>query len=154
MTTRFCAKSRSPTLGGYSWPVPGRVWFTTVDEKSTADADFNDFDQATVAVAGKLYGDGGNVQMTARASMGPGRYRCAARLQAGAGSPHPTLRPSASPDFTIRRIPGAVRQARASGLHVLHLYDKLTLLTYSVLSHPFPGDLFCAPRLIIIPQVL
>jgi Zn-dependent metalloprotease len=52
------------TLGGYSWEKAGRIWFKTVSERLSSDADFNDFARATVAVAGELYGEGGNVQLT------------------------------------------------------------------------------------------
>jgi Zn-dependent metalloprotease len=49
-------------LGGRTWEVLGRVWYVTLTERLTPDADFHDFARATVDVAGELYGNGGPVQ--------------------------------------------------------------------------------------------
>ncbi|HEX7153168.1 MAG TPA: M4 family metallopeptidase [Thermoanaerobaculia bacterium] len=48
------------TIGGYSWEVLGRIWYVTLMECLTSDADFNDFARATVDVAGNDFG--GDVQ--------------------------------------------------------------------------------------------
>jgi hypothetical protein len=42
--------------------VLGRIWYATLTQRLTADADFNDFARATVDIAGELYGNGGRVQ--------------------------------------------------------------------------------------------
>jgi Zn-dependent metalloprotease len=87
-------------LGGYSWDIPGRIWFTTVDQQLTADADFNDFARATVAVAGTLYGEGGNVQETVAQAWALVGIGVPLRGKPStSGSPHPTLNPSARPDY-------------------------------------------------------
>jgi len=49
-------------LGGKTWEVLGRIWYVTLTERLTPDADFNDFARATVDIAGELYGNGGRVQ--------------------------------------------------------------------------------------------
>jgi Zn-dependent metalloprotease len=49
-------------LGGNTWEVLGRIWYATLTQRVTADADFNDFARATVDIAGELYGNGGRVQ--------------------------------------------------------------------------------------------
>lgn len=49
-------------LGGYSWEVLGRIWYATLTERLTADADFFDFAGATIDVAGELFSIGGRVQ--------------------------------------------------------------------------------------------
>ena len=50
------------SLGGNSWEVLGRIWYATLMERLTSNADFNDFARATVDIAGELYGNGGRVQ--------------------------------------------------------------------------------------------
>jgi Zn-dependent metalloprotease len=49
-------------LGGKTWEVLGRIWYTTLTQRLTADAGFDDFARATVDIAGELYGNGGRVQ--------------------------------------------------------------------------------------------
>ncbi|HEY6140683.1 MAG TPA: M4 family metallopeptidase [Thermoanaerobaculia bacterium] len=49
-------------LGGYSWEVLGRIWYVTLTERLTADADFFEFASATIDVAGELFSIGGRVQ--------------------------------------------------------------------------------------------
>ena len=49
-------------LGGNSWEVLGRIWYVTLTERLTSDAEFDDFARATVDIAGELYGNGGRVQ--------------------------------------------------------------------------------------------
>jgi Zn-dependent metalloprotease len=43
-------------IGGYSWEVLGRIWYTAVVERLTSDADFEDFAQATFDIAGEQHG--------------------------------------------------------------------------------------------------
>ena len=50
------------TLGGKTWEVLGRIWYVTLTERLKPEADFADFVQATVDIAGELYGNGGRVQ--------------------------------------------------------------------------------------------
>ena len=49
-------------LGGYTWEVLGRIWYTALTERLKPEADFADFTQATVDIAGELFGHGGGVQ--------------------------------------------------------------------------------------------
>lgn len=49
-------------LGGRTWEVLGRIWYRTLTERLTSDADFSDFTRATVDVAGEMFGNGGRVQ--------------------------------------------------------------------------------------------
>ncbi len=48
--------------GGETWPVLGRVWYETLTRHLAANAQFRDFAQSTVTVAGQLFGVGGDVQ--------------------------------------------------------------------------------------------
>ncbi|HYI08451.1 MAG TPA: M4 family metallopeptidase [Thermoanaerobaculia bacterium] len=54
------------TLGGKTWEVPGRIWYTVMIERLRPEADFADFTRATVDVAGELFGHGGHVQRVIR----------------------------------------------------------------------------------------
>jgi Zn-dependent metalloprotease len=49
-------------IGGNTWEVLGRIWYATLTQRLTSDADFNDFARATVDIAGELYGNGGPIQ--------------------------------------------------------------------------------------------
>jgi Zn-dependent metalloprotease len=49
-------------LGGNSWDVLGRIWYATLTQRLTFDADFSDFARATVDIAGELFSNGGRVQ--------------------------------------------------------------------------------------------
>jgi Zn-dependent metalloprotease len=49
-------------IGGKTWEVPGRIWYVALTERLKPEADFADFVQATVDIAGQLYGNGGRVQ--------------------------------------------------------------------------------------------
>ena len=51
-------------LGGETWHVLGRIWYVALTERLKPEADFADFTQATVDIAGELYGHGGGVQRT------------------------------------------------------------------------------------------
>lgn len=52
------------TLGGKTWEVLGRIWYTALTDRLKPEADFADFTRATVDIAGELYGNGGHVQRT------------------------------------------------------------------------------------------
>ena len=49
-------------IGGTTWPVLGRVWYDTLTTRLQPDAKFRDFAQATIAMAGDLFGPDGRVQ--------------------------------------------------------------------------------------------
>ena len=49
-------------LGGRTWEVLGRIWYVALTDRLRPEADFADFVQATVDIAGELYGNGGKVQ--------------------------------------------------------------------------------------------
>jgi len=51
-------------IGGKTWEVLGRIWYAALTERLKPEADFADFVQATVDIAGELYGNGGHVQRT------------------------------------------------------------------------------------------
>ncbi|HYI09740.1 MAG TPA: M4 family metallopeptidase [Thermoanaerobaculia bacterium] len=50
------------TLGGWTWEVLGRIWYTAVTDRLRPDATFADFTRATVDIAGELFGNGGRIQ--------------------------------------------------------------------------------------------
>jgi Zn-dependent metalloprotease len=50
------------TLGGDTWNVLGRIWYAALTERLRPEADFADFVQATVDIAGELYGHGASIQ--------------------------------------------------------------------------------------------
>jgi Zn-dependent metalloprotease len=49
-------------IGGKTWEVLGRIWYVALTDRLKPEADFADFVQATVDIAGELYGNGGRVQ--------------------------------------------------------------------------------------------
>ena len=49
-------------IGGFTWDVPGWIWYLVLTERLRPDADFPDFARATVDIAGERYGNGGAVQ--------------------------------------------------------------------------------------------
>ncbi len=54
----------STALGGFTWITAGRIWYAVLTARLLPTASFQDFALATVAVAGQLYGTGGQVQTT------------------------------------------------------------------------------------------
>ena len=78
-------------LGGKTWDVLGRVWYAALTGRLRPEADFADFVQATVDIAGELYGNGGKVQrVIAEAWSDVGLFV----LHVGCASPHiPIKRP-------------------------------------------------------------
>jgi Zn-dependent metalloprotease len=55
----FLAATR---LGGYSWLVVGKIWYRVLTQHLFPAAQFQDFANATVLVAGQIFGVGGQVQ--------------------------------------------------------------------------------------------
>ena len=53
-------------LGGYSWTVAGPIWYEAAIHRLSARSQFQDCANATVAVAGELYGEGGQGQQIVR----------------------------------------------------------------------------------------
>jgi Zn-dependent metalloprotease len=50
------------TVGGTSWSGVGKVWYVTLTQHLDPNAQFRDFANATVNVAGQLFGNGSRVQ--------------------------------------------------------------------------------------------
>jgi hypothetical protein len=79
----------------------GRIWYETLTQRLTSDADFSDFARATVDIAGELYGNGGRVQRAvadAWSSVG-----LAVPLF---GAPRiPVKRPAERPAAAVRMLP-------------------------------------------------
>jgi Zn-dependent metalloprotease len=72
-------------LGGKTWDVLGRIWYVALTERLRPEAAFVDFVQATVDIAGELYGNGGKVQrVVAEAWSDVGLFV----LHVGCASPH------------------------------------------------------------------
>ena len=46
-------------IGGHAWEKAGRIWYAALTERLQPDSDFNAAAEATVEVAGELFGDGG-----------------------------------------------------------------------------------------------
>ena len=62
-------------LGGNTWDVLGRIWYVALTDRLRPEADFADFVQATVDIAGELFGMGGKVQrIVAEAWSGVGLF--------------------------------------------------------------------------------
>ena len=53
-------------MGGYAWEKAGRIWYATLTEHLRPFSEFLDAAEATVAVAGELFGDGGQEQEQVR----------------------------------------------------------------------------------------
>ena len=49
-------------IGGKTWEVPGKIWYAALIDRLRPDAGFADFVQATIDIAGEMYGRGGRVQ--------------------------------------------------------------------------------------------
>ena len=50
-------------IGGAAWEKPGRIWYVTLTEGLRSRSEFQEAAEATVEVAGKLFGDGGDEQV-------------------------------------------------------------------------------------------
>lgn len=55
-------------LGGHAWEKAGRIWYTTLTHSLRPDSEFAAAGEATVAVAGELFGEGGLEQRAVRAA--------------------------------------------------------------------------------------
>ena len=53
-------------MGGYAWEKAGRIWYVTLTEQLRPFSEFLDAAEATVTVAGKLFGDGSQEQEQVR----------------------------------------------------------------------------------------
>jgi Zn-dependent metalloprotease len=99
-------------LGGNTWDVLGRVWYVALTDRLRPEADFADFVQATVDIAGELYGNGGKVQrIIAEAWSDVGLFV----LHVGCDSKHiPIKKPRQRPTAVIaaRTLPSRRRPAR------------------------------------------
>ena len=49
-------------IGGKTWEQLGPIWYVALTQRLKPEADFLDFVQATVDIAGELYGKGGRIQ--------------------------------------------------------------------------------------------
>ena len=49
-------------IGGKTWEVLGRIWYVALTDRLWPEADFADFTQATIDIAGEIYGRGSKVQ--------------------------------------------------------------------------------------------
>ena len=49
-------------IGGKTWEVLGRIWYSALTGRLRPEADFADFTRATVDIAGELYGNAGSIQ--------------------------------------------------------------------------------------------
>jgi Zn-dependent metalloprotease len=55
-------------VGGFSWQVVGPIWFQTLTQELSPKSQFQDFADATVRVAGRLFGRGGAVETALRSA--------------------------------------------------------------------------------------
>jgi Zn-dependent metalloprotease len=53
-------------IGGYAWEKAGRIWYVTLTERLRPFSEFPDAAEATVTVAGELFGDGSQEQEQVR----------------------------------------------------------------------------------------
>jgi Zn-dependent metalloprotease len=53
-------------IGGNAWDSAGHIWYETLTRNTGSRARFQDFAEATVGVAGRLYGPSSNEQVTVR----------------------------------------------------------------------------------------
>jgi Zn-dependent metalloprotease len=56
------------SLGGFAWEKAGKIWYVTLKDKLNANSDFYAAAQATIDVAGDLYGENGVEQQAVRQS--------------------------------------------------------------------------------------
>jgi Zn-dependent metalloprotease len=57
-------------IGGETWPVLGRIWYATLLSNVKADTQFQDFANATVAMAGKLFSSDDRIRNVVRDAWG------------------------------------------------------------------------------------
>ncbi|HEY2321279.1 MAG TPA: M4 family metallopeptidase [Thermoanaerobaculia bacterium] len=91
-------------IGGETWPVLGRVWYETLTKHLGANAQFRDFAQATVTVAGQLAGIGSDVQRAiAKAWSDVGLTVRLRSIAASKWRRRPPSRPSSRASYPARK---------------------------------------------------
>jgi len=91
-------------LGDYTWKVVGRIWYETLLLGMFPQAGFQDFANATVAMAGTKYGVGGQVQtIIANAWSGVGLPVPSTLLKPGGGNAVPAPKWRDRPAAAIAR---------------------------------------------------
>jgi Zn-dependent metalloprotease len=55
-------------IGGYAWEKAGRIWYVTLTERLKPQSEFQEAAEATVEVAGNLFGTGGDEQDKVRSA--------------------------------------------------------------------------------------
>lgn len=55
-------------IGGNAWEKPGQIWYQTLTQHLGANSQFQEAAEATVLVAGELFGDGGDEQQAVRSA--------------------------------------------------------------------------------------
>jgi Zn-dependent metalloprotease len=99
-------------LGGFTWVVAGRIWYRVLTEKLFPAAQFADFALATVAMAGELYGAGGQVQTTIADAWSAVGLPVPPRLSKRTAVKPP--RPANRPVRPVRRLRGEWRERKAA----------------------------------------
>ena len=94
-------------IGGNAWEAAGHIWYETLTKNTGATAKFQDFADATVGVAGRLYGPSSSEQVAVREA-----WREVGIDVRGIGSVRPERVRSASPR--------EIRKAEADSLADLH----------------------------------
>lgn len=95
------------TLRGKTWEVLGKIWYAALTERLRPEADFRDFVQATVDIAGELYGNGGHVQRVIAAAWSDvGLFPAVV----GCASTHPEIKRPRDRVAAITRLPKSRRR--------------------------------------------
>jgi Zn-dependent metalloprotease len=55
-------------IGGNAWEKPGQIWYRTLTQQLGENSEFQEAAEATVEVAGELFGDGGDEQQAVRSA--------------------------------------------------------------------------------------
>jgi Zn-dependent metalloprotease len=55
-------------IGGNAWEKPGQIWYATLTRRLGANSQFEEAAEATVEVAGEMFGDGGDEQRAVRSA--------------------------------------------------------------------------------------
>jgi Zn-dependent metalloprotease len=55
-------------IGGNAWEKPGQIWYATLTQRLGASSQFQEAAEATVEVAGEMFGDGGDEQEAVRSA--------------------------------------------------------------------------------------
>lgn len=95
------------TLRGKTWDTLGKIWYVALTERLRPEADFRDFVQATVDIAGELYGNGGHVQRVIAAAWSDvGLFPAVV----GCASTHPEIKRPRDRVAAITRLPKSRRR--------------------------------------------